>query len=222
ATSQTDGTNLGSVDVQVDILRVRGLSLGLDTAAPVFDGRFLNYTLLVTNSGNAPETVTLAITNPDDLTAFGWSASLIPSGGSPVGATLANLTVAATSTVKVGLRAQSTGGPSGASVVLSVSAQDSSAVSASKTFILQLPVLASPGATVSGPDITPAAPLNLQLVAVVVGAIAAVGVGLVLTRRRRCPRGHPFRRHPASSVRLRCSSRHLSLRADSSWTGGTD
>ena len=184
-TSQTEGTNLGSVDVQVDILRVRGLSLGLDTAAPVFDGRFLNYTIRVTNSGNAPETVTLAITNPDDLTAFGWSVSLIPSGGSPVGATLANLTVAATSTVNVGLRARSTGGPSGASIVLSVSAQDSSAVSASKTFTLQLPVLASPGATVSGPDITPAAPLNLQLVAVVVGAIAAVGVGLVLTRRRR-------------------------------------
>jgi len=38
---------------------------------------------------------------------------------------------------------------------------------------------------VSGPDITPAAPLNLQLLAVVVGAIAAVGAGLFLTRRRR-------------------------------------
>jgi len=185
ATSATDGTNLGSVDVQVDILRVRGLSLALDTAAPVFDGRILNYTLLVTNSGNARETVTLAITNPDDLTAFGWSVSLVPSGGSPVGATLANLTVEATSTVKVGLRAQSTGGPSGASVALTVTAQDSMSVSASKTFTLQLPVLASPGATVSGPDITPSAPLNLPLIAVLVGAIAAVGVGLVLARRRR-------------------------------------
>ena len=185
ATSTTDGTNLGSVDVQVDILRVRGLSLGLDTAAPVFDGRILNYTLLVTNSGNARETVTLAITNPDDLAAFGWSVTLIPSGGSPVGATLSNLTVEATSTVKVGLRAQSTGGPSGASVALTVTAQDSMAVSASKTFTLQLPVLASPGATVSGPDITPSPPLNLPLIAVIVGAIAAVGVGLFLSRRRR-------------------------------------
>jgi len=185
ATSETDGTNLGSVDVQVDILRVRGLSLALDTAAPVFDGRILNYTLLVTNSGNARETVTLAITNPDDLAAFGWSVSLVPSGGSAVGATLANLTVEATSTVKVGLRAQSTGGPSGASVALTVTAQDSMSVSASKTFTLQLPVLASPGATVSGPDITPSAPLNLPLIAAVVGAIAAVGVGLVLARRRR-------------------------------------
>ncbi len=185
ATSETDGTNLGSTDVQVDIQRVRGLTLGLDIAAPVFDGRFLNYTLLVTNSGNARETVTLAITNPDDLTAFGWSVSLIPSGGSPVGPTLTNLTVEATSTVKVGLRAQSTGGPSGASVALMVTAQDSMAVSASKTFTLQLPVLASPGATVSGPDITPAAPLNLPLIAVVVGAIAAVGVGFFLSRRRR-------------------------------------
>src|SRR5436309_2769852 len=166
STSATDGANLGSVDVQVDILRVRGLSLGLDTAAPVFDGRFLNYTLLVTNSGNARETVTLAITNPDDLTAFGWSVSLIPSGGSPDGATLSNLTVEATSTVQVGVRAQSTGGPSGASVALTLTAQDSMSVSASKTFTLQLPVLASPGATVSGPDITPSAPLNLPPIAV--------------------------------------------------------
>ncbi len=185
ATSETDGTNLGSVDVQVDITRVRGLTVALDTTAPVFDGRFLNYTLLVRNSGNAQETVTLAITNPDDLTAFGWSVTLIPSGRSPVGATLTNLTVAATSTVKVTLRAQSTGGPSGASVALSVTAQDSMAVSASTSFLLQLPVLVSPGPTVTGPDITPAAPLNLQLLAVAIGAIAAVGAGLFLTRRRR-------------------------------------
>ena len=139
----------------------------------------------MTNSGNAQETVALAITNPDDLTAFGWSVTLTPSGGSPVGATLTNLTVAATSTVNVALRTQSTGGPSGASVALTVSAQDSMAVSASTSFLLQLPVLASPGPTVSGPDITPSAPLNLQLLAVVVGAIAAVGAGLFLTRRRR-------------------------------------
>ena len=185
AASETDGTNLGSVDVQVDIARVRGLTVGLDTTAPVFDGRLLNYTLLVTNSGNALETVNLAITNPDDLTAFGWSVTLVPSGGSPVGATLTNLTVAAETTVNVALRAQSTGGPSGASVALTVTAQDSMAVSASTTFLLQLPLLASPGPTVSGPDITPAAPLNLQLLAVVVGAIAAVGAGLFLTRRRR-------------------------------------
>src|SRR5437899_4078875 len=185
AASETDGTNLGSVDVQVDIARVRGLTVGLDTTAPVFDGRLLNYTLLVTNSGNALETVNLAITNPDDLTAFGWSVTLVPSGGSPVGATLTNLTVAAETTVNVALRAQSTGGPSGASVALTVTAQGSMAGSASTTFILQLPLLASPGPTVSGPDITPAAPLNLQLLAVVVGAIAAVGAGLFLTRRRR-------------------------------------
>src|SRR3989475_7840723 len=85
ATSDTDGTNLGSVDVQVDIARLRGLSLALDTTAPVFDGRFLNYTLLVTNSGNAQETVTLAITNPADLTAFGSSVTLTPTGGSSGG-----------------------------------------------------------------------------------------------------------------------------------------
>src|SRR3989442_1283476 len=163
ATSDTDGTNLGSVDVQVDIARVRGLSLALDTTAPVFDGRFLNYTLLVTNSGNAQETVTLAIANPDDLTAFGWSVTLTPSGGSPVGATLTNLTVAATSTVNVALRAQSTGGPSRASRAPTLSPPESTAVFPSSSFLPPLPVLAPPRPTVSRPDITPSAPLNLQL-----------------------------------------------------------
>src|SRR5439155_1031272 len=38
ATSATDGTNLGSVDVQVDILRVRGLSLGLEDVHPPAPG----------------------------------------------------------------------------------------------------------------------------------------------------------------------------------------
>src|SRR5207249_3396387 len=111
ATSTTDASTAGDVTVNVDITRVRGLSVGLDSTTAAFDGRFLNYTLHVKNEGNARETVQVEVTNPNDL---------------------------------------------------------------------------APGTvTVTGPDITRAAPLNTPLVAVAIGAAAAIAVGVYLTRKRR-------------------------------------
>jgi len=65
------------------------------------------------------------------------------------------------------------------------SAQDSPAVSANTVFTLDLPDLAPGTVTVTGPDITRAAPLNTPLVAVAIGAAAAIAVGVYLTRKRR-------------------------------------
>ncbi|TLZ73996.1 MAG: hypothetical protein E6K14_04090 [Methanobacteriota archaeon] len=185
ATSTTDGTTQGSVDVQVDIVRTRELSLSLDPTSGVFDGRFLNYTLTITNSGNAAETVNVEITNPDDLAANGWIGRLGTVGGAATDIRLSGVTVPANSTTKVRLQSQSSGGASGATVIVRASAQDSMAVSSTGFFTLQMPVLATGGITVGGPDIAHEAPLNLQLVAAVVAAVAAVGAGLFLTRRRR-------------------------------------
>ncbi len=185
ATSRDAKTAVGSVVVKVDIQRVRGLGLSLDSTAAIFDGRFLNETLVVKNSGNAAETVTVAITNPSDLAAVGWLANLGATGGSATGATLTGLVVPANATLKVRLQAQSASGASGATVVVQVTAQDSMSVSATAVFTLQLPALASGAPTVSGPDITSTAPFNLQILAAVVGAVGAVGAGLFLTRRRR-------------------------------------
>src|SRR5213076_1880200 len=154
ATSTTDASNAGDVIVNVNITRVRGLSVGLDSTTAAFDGRFLNYTLHVKNEGNALETVQVEVTNPNE---------------------------AAT----VRLRAASTSGSSGATVVLVVSAQDSPAVSANTVFTLDLPDLAPGAVTVTGPDITRTAPLNAPLVAVAIGAAAAIAVGVYLTRKRR-------------------------------------
>ncbi len=185
ATSRDAGTAVGSVEVKVDIQRVRGLTLSLDPGSAVFDGRSLNDTLVVKNAGNAAETVTIAITNPEDLVALGWSAKLGTTTGSATGPTLTDVTVPANATVRVRLQAQSASGASGATVVVQAFAQDSMAVSATTVFTLQLPALASGAPTVTGPDIASAAPFNLQILAAVVGAVAAVGAGLLLTRRRR-------------------------------------
>src|SRR3989454_501251 len=185
ATSRDAGTTVGNVEVRVDIQRVRSLALSLDPGSAVFDGGFLNDTLVVKNSGNAAETVTVMITNPDDLVAVGGTANLAPPTGSATGPTLTGVTVPANSTVRVRLQAQSASGASGATAVVQVFAQDSMAVSATSVFTLRLPALDSGAPTVSGPDITSTAPFNLQILAAVVGAVAAVGAGFFLTRRRR-------------------------------------
>ena len=185
ATSTTDASTAGDVIVKVDIERVRTLSVALNSTAATFDGRFLNYTIDVKNAGNAREVVQVGITNPDELAAVGWSVSLGRVGGALAGTTLANVTVEANQTVLVHLQAQSSGGSSGATVVLVASAQDSIAVSSNAVFTLQLPDLGPGSITVTGPEITPAAPLNAPLIAVAAGAIAAVAAGLYLGRRRR-------------------------------------
>jgi len=184
ATSTTDGTTQGTVDVQVDIVRTRGLSLTLDPNSGVFDGRFLNYTLTIKNSGNADETIDVEITNPDDLAAGGWTARLGTVGGPANDIRLSDVTVPANSTTKVRLQSQSSGGASGATAIVRASAQDSMAVASTGFFTLQLPALAAGAVTEGGPDIAHEVPLNMQLVAALVAGAAAVGVGLFLTRRR--------------------------------------
>lgn len=185
ATSTADGSTVGSVAVQIDISRVRGVSASLDMSAAVFDGHRLDYVVLVTNTGNARETFDVTITNPDDLVAVGWSVQLGTIGGPLGGATLRNLTVEANQTVRVQLVAQSARGSSGPTVVLVVSAADSPAVSVTRVFPLQLPVLGPGGVAVTGPEITALAALDPVWIAIGAGAIAAVVMALFLTRRRR-------------------------------------
>src|SRR2546422_597915 len=185
ATSTTDASTAGDVIVKVDIERVRALSVALNSTAATFDGRFLNYTIEVKNAGNAREVVQVGITNPDELGAVGWSVSLGRVGGALAGTTLANGTVEANQTVLVHLQAQSSGGSSGATVGLVASPPGPIAGSPHALFTPPPPELGPGSITVTGPEITPAAPLNAPLIAVAAGAIAAVAAGLYLGRRRR-------------------------------------
>lgn len=185
AFASSDRSRAGDIVVQVDIVRVRSLSVSLDSAGATFDGRFLNETVRVKNAGNARETVQVAIGNPGDLAAVGWSVSLGGSTGPMDGTTLTNVTVEANQSVSLRLRAQSNGGASGATVVLVASAQDSIAVSASAPFTLQLPALAPGTVSITGPEITASAPPNTLIIAVIAAAAAAAAAGIYLSRRRR-------------------------------------
>jgi hypothetical protein len=185
AVASSDRSRAGDVVVQVDITRVRSLSVLLDSAGATFDGRFLNETVRVKNAGNARETVQVAIGNPADLAAVGWFLSLGTADGPLDGTTLTNVTVEANQSVAIRLRAQSNGGASGATVVLVASAQDSMAVSTSAPFTLQLPALAPGTVSITGPEVTASAPPNTLIIAVIAAAAAAAAVGLYLSRRRR-------------------------------------
>ena len=187
ATSTADNTASGSLVVAVGIVRTRGLTVQVDPLSGTFDGSYLNYTVNVRNSGNAPETVDLSIQNPNDIGASGWTPSLAQVGSAQgVGITLTNLTVAANSTASAKLVLRSTGAHGGATVALSVAAEGAPSVSAQTVYTATLPALTVPsGIGVTGTGVSLVLPPNVLLFAAIGGAVAAVAAGLVLTRRRR-------------------------------------
>lgn len=186
ATSTEDSSAQGSLDLTVGIVRVRSISVSLDPASGTYDGRFLNYTVLVRNSGNDEETVSVMLTNPGDLAASGWIARVGKPGEAATGPVYADVSVPADGTTQVRLSLQQSGGASGATVVLRVQAQDDPSVSAQVIATANLPSLQSAaGIGVSGPQVLRTLPLNSQVLAILVGVVGAVAVALVLTRRRR-------------------------------------
>lgn len=181
-----DGQTRGTVEVKVDIARVRGIALSVDAGSATFDGRYLNYTLSVTNRGNDGENVTVLVSNPDDLAAQGWSAKLGKGSGPATGLQVTGVAVLANATSHVRVQVQSLGGASGASVVLQAFPNDAPGVSSTVVQPLALPSLGEIGGIrVGGPLVSREPPLNVQLVAVLSASMSAIAAGLFLTRRRR-------------------------------------
>jgi len=184
--TSSDGVTKGTVNVQIGIERTRSLSLRVDPASGTFDGRYLNYTVILQNRGNAKETVTVMVTNPQDLTAAGWVPLVGQVAGVPSGPSLSGVDVEANATTSLRLSLRSAGGASGVTVVLQAVASDTPMVSAQTTFIASLPQLAPTGPVgVSGPQILKSLPPNEVLIAIIAGLVSAVALGLFLTRRRR-------------------------------------
>src|SRR5207244_8587646 len=98
---------------------------------------------------------------------------------------LTNVTVEPNRNAPLPPLAHSSVSSSAATVLLLASSQDSITVSSTDVFTLQLPDLAPGRVTLTGPEITGVAPLNAPLVAIAVGAIAAIAAGVYLGRRRR-------------------------------------
>ncbi|TLZ63516.1 MAG: hypothetical protein E6K16_05010, partial [Methanobacteriota archaeon] len=88
-----DSTISGTVTVEVGIVPRRALSLVVSTAIPTFDGRFLNYTLTLSNWGNTKETVALTLPAAAELALRGWVARFVPPAGGDRILEIRNLTV---------------------------------------------------------------------------------------------------------------------------------
>jgi len=186
ATGAKDGSTAGDVKVLVDILRRRSIGLDFSTSSPTFDGLYLNYTVTVRNTGNARETVGLALPNAGELAARGWVVRFVSPETGTLAVTIHNLTVEANSTRTITVTFENRGGGAGAVAVITVAAEDLATIQATQQFALELPLLSPTGRiTANGINIVNDLPLNYPLIAILVTIIASMAAGLVFTVRRR-------------------------------------
>ncbi len=181
ATSRDDPSAHASATVEVDIVRVR--TLGLTTASPVYDGRFLNLTAVIANRGNDAESVDLVIANTEELATLGWVGRFAQ--GNRTAPSLTRVVVPANGTVLIKVVFRPQGSP-GARAILVTSAEDLRSLQASATASLSLPALAIDGAIgATGPFLSMETTVPYQLLAVLISAAAVIGVTAAVTVRRR-------------------------------------
>jgi len=186
ARSTAETAIAGSVIVQVGIVPRRALSLVVSSAIPTFDGRFLNYTLTVSNRGNTKESVALTLPGIDELASRGWIARFAPPTGGASLPEIRNLSVDGNASRTVTVTFESKGGGNGASATAKTFAEDLPGLGSAVTFRLELPALA-PGGRIgaTGPNIVITQDLPYPLIAVLVTIIACLSAGALLTRKRR-------------------------------------
>jgi len=182
-----DETAVASVAVQLGIERFLGLTATVSSAAPVWDGRFLNYTLEVRNTGNGAETYRLELPNVEELEAAGWRATLVSGGGTP--ATSLTLAVAANSTERPVLRLERAGGAGGTVAKILVENVANAVYQTTVTVALQTPVLAVEGGIRAGggTGVSTAEPgIDLATGAFLVSLVALIAAAayLAILRRR--------------------------------------
>ena len=186
ATSAAESSTTGSVNVQVDVLRHRALSLALSSATPSYDGRFLNYTLTVSNQGNGREDVALVIPGLAELQARGWIARFAPPAGGERLPEIRNLSIDGNATRSITIAFENRGAGSGARATVKAFAEDLTSLESAVQIRLDLPALSVDGRiTASGLDIVSTLDLPYTLLAILVTILACVTAGVVLTVRRR-------------------------------------
>ena len=175
-----------SVIVQIGILARRSVSLTLSTATPTFDGRFLNYTLTISNRGNLKENLALVIPNLSELAARGWVARFAPPTGGDRLPEIRNFSVDGNATRTVTIVFESTGGGGGAAATVKAFAEDLQALESTVQFRLDLPVLGAGGRIdATGPNIVITQDLPYPLLSVIITIVACLAAGALLTMRRR-------------------------------------
>lgn len=186
ATSTAHPSVTGQVTLSLGIGRIRGLSLQIVASSGTFDGTYLNYTVNLRNSGNGAESVQVGIANPGDVAASGWIPMIAKPPGAPSSGILSNVSVPANATIGLKLSLKVAGAAGGATVVLQAMAEDDPAVAAQTIYTVAPPgIEVTAGPTASGPGIAMSVAQDTELYAIAIGALAAAGAGVFVTRKRR-------------------------------------
>ncbi|MEK6851051.1 MAG: hypothetical protein AABY30_00780 [Candidatus Thermoplasmatota archaeon] len=184
--SNADSAAVKSVVLQLDIVRFRGLAATVSSAAPSWDGRYLNYTLEVRNAGNGAETYRLTLPNLGELAAAGWRATLVAPDGT-AGESV-DVLVSANATQRPILRLEKAGGSAGTLARVQVVSTDAPQYAALLTVKVQMPVLAVEGgvrATGTGIAVQePGIDLTTAAFLVAILAVIAAVAYLYILRRR--------------------------------------
>ncbi|HEV8595990.1 MAG TPA: STT3 domain-containing protein [Thermoplasmata archaeon] len=183
--SDADPSVVRSALLQVDIVRYRGLTASVSSAAPTWDGSFLTYTLEIKNTGNGAEEYRITIPNLDELTAAGWRATLVGATGSPT--TDLSVVVPGNATQRPVLRFQKDGGSAGASARVHVVSRDDPSFEALFTVTIQMPRLAVDGSVrAGGSGVSTTEPgLDLATTAFLISLIALIAAAVYLSFLRR-------------------------------------
>ena len=173
--------------ITVDVTRTHGIVLRTTETKPIFDGRYLNYTLEIANTGNAVERVGMEMMSPD-LSLLGWDAQIKSNATTPAKAKVEGILVGANATTRVTVVIESTGGAVGVEVLLRAYLQDSNAESYLKISTV-LPQLQLEGTVaVVGIGLERQAPISLTLIAITVSLGFVAALFLVMTVRDRLRR----------------------------------
>lgn len=183
--SEADSSVVRSVVLQLAIEGYRGLAASVSSSAPEWDGRFLNYTLEVRNTGNGAETYRVTIPNLDELAAAGWRASLLGPAGDPT--TDLRILVAGNATLRPLLRLEKVGGTSGTTVHILVVSVEPPVYEDLVDVNVQTPKLAVEGVIRAvGPGVLLQEPgLDLATTAFLVALVAVIAAAVYLSILRR-------------------------------------
>lgn len=140
--STTDASVGDIVEVDVDVLQLRGIALRLSDLPPAFSPEALEYVVQVVNEGNGEDTYTLILLNPSILRSQGWEPSLIHT--TEEGDRIENVAVGAGTAGNVTLRLEQVGRVSTTTAVLLAYSNEERQIQAQLEVHISFPSLTIP------------------------------------------------------------------------------
>ncbi len=183
-----DTTTRSTLTLNIQVVRTRGINLRIADVNPTFDGRFLNYTVEIINTGNGIERVGIHLPLAEETKSLGWDTYLSVNATASGKDIIEDLIIEANSTSRVTIVMDNLGGGEGITVKVVAYLQDSRAFERILMLSTSLPNLEIQGRiAVAGVNIERQESINMTLVSITVslGFVAAVYLILMLRDRRK-------------------------------------